>query len=72
MSTVAAGPRSIQLAFTLLDLLNKAISVAEELEETAYQEVELGLMYAAKNVREDLEKHREAFEKLLKSKGYYT
>ncbi len=68
LSAVSARPRSVALAFTLLDLLERASLVATELEEAAYDEYEYLLMYTARSVKESLEKSREGLLRALEAR----
>lgn len=68
MAAVASAPRTLRVALDLLHALDDALALATRLEEVAYEEVELGFMFAAREMKKTLTAHKETLEKLIKSK----
>jgi hypothetical protein len=68
MASVASAPRTLQIAFSLIRTLDDALMLAGKLEEVAYDEAEFGFVFAARDVKKALAAHRDALEKLIKSK----
>ena len=55
MAAVAFAPRTLRVALDLLHALDDALALVTRLEEVACEEVELGFMFAAREVKRRLQ-----------------